>query len=80
MESGEHKIGDMVFGYHSGLGIILSIKYETTIDSERLLMYLVKHFKTGEESWHLSIGIDKMKAMYQKVISEGKYKSLFDMK
>jgi hypothetical protein len=58
----KYKVGHLVYGFMSGLGTIVMVKLREELDATP--MYLVKHTETGEETWHLEQGIDKMTKMY----------------
>ena len=57
----KYKVGDFVYGFADGLGVIIATELR---DKETPRMYLVKHFENGQETWHFERGIDKMKKMY----------------
>jgi hypothetical protein len=57
----KYKVGDLVYGFMSGLGVIVAVELR---EIEGPNLYLVKHMETGEENWHIENGIDKMKKMY----------------
>ncbi len=74
-EGTKHKIGDLVYGFMSGLGVVIAVELR---EIEAPTMYLVKHMETGEEVWHLEQGIDKMKKMYDDWLKGLPVATMFD--